>query len=219
MKKVFCLLLCFCIVSTFAFAHDSVQSPDIAGTDEKELDTFIAFINDFYIDQTEKKYEIIGYNGININEQIKNQTQSMVASGDWFSVSEYFKENVDLMSYETISYQSNKGSRGLDVSKTVKKHFSDYLTTTDESGNKWTVEAQFAIVGTIFYDPNTFVVSSGNMYLSDFYPSSGSIDSTQEGHSLTKYSATFNATVTYKRPPTSPSTYPSLSGSLTVTAG
>ncbi len=169
------------------------------GDAEDPLNEFIPYIEGFYGEDHEE-YANFSEDGTDITEVVYRDTQDIAAQGDWEQVYRYFQENVTSTERTRVEYRR---TRAMDIAKSQQKDFAIYnlrgLSGPDYKNCK--CDAYFTLSGTIYYNPNTKVVSSvggASMYNKRCNPTYCQLG----GASYSTSKSTYSGTITAKATPT-----------------
>lgn len=144
MKRLFKILIFTLCISlgmmTISFAYEN-EEINISNSFQQELK---GFYNDL------ESYRIYDNSDNDITELFLKDTQEWYFLGDWTSILDYYYDNVDTMTYEeTIN--------GLRLDQALTEYKTTRKTLTGDRGTELIIET--ILKGTIYYDPNTYVVN------------------------------------------------------------
>lgn len=190
LKKMICLVLSLCMVFVLpisaATLDDEVQDP---------LAWFVPYIEDFYAGESEA-YTIYGLSGSDITQEVLDATSDYAMQNDWEQVYQYYVHNVTISEYlQTGHYKT----RALDVAKWGKKDVVVYNLkgTYGPDYMDYKTNAHFTVSGTIYYNPNTKIISSvsGTSVTNTYCEPFGIINGYTPYSYHSNYTGTFKATV------------------------
>ncbi len=134
-----------------------VQAQGLDNT-ENPLNEFVPYIEDFY-GEGHEEYANLNEDGADITEAVYQDTKALAAEGKWEQVYQYYPENVASTERTKVEYRQ---TRAMDIAKSQQKDFAIYglkgVSGPDYLNCK--CDAYFTLSGTIYYNPNTKMVSS-----------------------------------------------------------
>lgn len=148
----------------------SLSVSSIYSSPQDPLSIFSEALTPLYYGDADS-YTIFGKTANDITSTFLSNTHTFATQNDWASVQAYFTETVDHVE-RILSVETRAVPRSYDVAKTeTKLYLYGPLTTTNGVGYAETVE--YNQISTIYYNPNTGVISSGTSALRvvNLYPS------------------------------------------------
>lgn len=187
------MLLCVQLSSS-TWAAGTENVPNETNTSSESLEGFIDFVSPLYEGGEEfSAYEIKGINGENLKEQMVADTQDLADNGEWEEVREYCRRNLSAIEYtQTGKLLTRAGDIAKWGTKTIQRFNVPRVSGYNYSVN--TTDVRFKISGTIYYDPNTKVISSvSSTTVTDQSSTNGTVGVVDTYSYHSNYTGTFKA--------------------------